>query len=66
MAERSSVVTIPEVTRDDRQEGRMDHQSCGCCQMNGVQSADRFNRKWASGMGKDRISDTQEVTTSAS
>ena len=63
MAERGSVVTNSDVTRDDGQEGRLVPQGSGGCQMNGGYSADRFNRKGASGMGKDRLRDTHDVTT---
>ena len=63
MAERSSVVTNTDVTCDDRQEGWLVPQGSHGCQMNCVQSADRFNRKGASGMGKDRLGDAHDVTT---
>ncbi len=63
MAERGSVVTNSNVTRDDRQEGRLVSQRSGGCQMNGIQSTNRFNRKGASGMSQDRLSDTHNVTT---
>ena len=63
MAKGSSIVTDPDVARDDGEEGWLITQGSSGCQMNGVQSADRFNRKGASGMGKDRLRDTHDVTT---
>ena len=62
VAERSSIVTNPDVTRDDGQEGWLVTQGSGGRQMNGVQGADRFNGKGTSGMGKDRLSDADDVT----
>ena len=63
MAERSGVVANTDVTCDDRQESRLVPQGSRGCKMNGIQSADRFDRKWASGMGEDRLSDAHYVTT---
>lgn len=65
VAERERIVTDPRVTRHDRYECRLLSQGSCRCQMNRVQSANRFHRKGASGLGKDRLCDTHDMTPSA-
>ena len=62
MAERGGVVTNPTVAGDDREQGWLVTQcSCGR-KVNRVQSANRLSGKRTPGMGKDRLSDTYDMT----
>ena len=62
IAQRSSVFSNPEVAGDDHQGWRVAQGFRGR-QMNGVQCADRFHWKRASGAGEDRFRDAHNVAT---
>ena len=61
MAERGSVVTNPAVASDDREQCRLVPQESRSREMNRVQGANRLSRKRTPGIGKDRLSDTDDM-----
>ena len=63
MAQRGGVVTDAKVARDDCEKRGRIAQSFRRGQMNGVQSADRFHGKGASGASEDRFGDARDVAT---
>ncbi len=63
MAKRFSILTHSNVACDyGHKSGRIPQRLSGR-QMNCVEGTDRFYREWTSGVGKNRFSDSYDMTT---